>query len=99
MDEIREVLLEVLSELHPDVDFEHESELVERKIDRAKTLIREGRLPAYRVTDHAIRLDRADVTGYLESRRIQPPPPPTVRRRKPAVTVSACEYYPGMKVV
>ena len=37
-------------------------------------LIREGRLPAYRVTDHAIRLDRADVTGYLESRRIQPPP-------------------------
>lgn len=62
-------------------------------------LIREGRLPAYRVTDHAIRLDRADVTGYLESRRIQPPPPPTVRRRKPAVTVSACEYYPGMKVV
>ena len=62
-------------------------------------LIREGRLPAYRVTDHAIRLDRADVTGYLESRRIQPPPPPTVRRRKPAVTASACEYYPGMKVV
>ncbi len=62
-------------------------------------LIREGRLPAYRVTDHAIRLDRADVTGYLESRRIQPPPPPTVRRRQPAVTVSACEYYPGMKVV
>lgn len=62
-------------------------------------LIREGRLPAYRVTDHAIRLDRADVTDYLESRRIQPPPPPTVRRRKPAVTVSACEYYPGMKVV
>ena len=62
-------------------------------------LIREGRLPAYRVTDHAIRLDRADVTGYLESRRIQPPAPPTVRRRKPAVTVSACEYYPGMKGV
>ena len=62
-------------------------------------LIREGRLPAYRVTDHAIRLDRADVTGYLESRRIQPPPPPTVRRRKPAVTASACEYYPGMKGV
>ena len=32
MDEIREVLLEVLSELHPDVNFETEDELVERKI-------------------------------------------------------------------
>lgn len=62
-------------------------------------LIREGRLPAYRVTDHAIRLDRADVTGYLESRRIQPPPPPAVRRRKPAPAAPKCEYFPGMKVV
>lgn len=62
-------------------------------------LIREGRLPAYRVTDHAIRLDRADVTGYLESRRIQPPAPPTVRRRKPAPAAPKCEYFPGMKVV
>ena len=32
MDEIREVLLEVLSELHPDVNFETEDGLVERKI-------------------------------------------------------------------
>ena len=32
MDEIKEVLLEVLNELHPDVDFETEDELVERKI-------------------------------------------------------------------
>ena len=32
MDEIKEVLLEVLSELHPDVNFEMEEELVERKI-------------------------------------------------------------------
>ncbi|MCR5126524.1 MAG: acyl carrier protein [Lachnospiraceae bacterium] len=32
MDEIREVLLEVLSELHPDVNFKTEDELVERKI-------------------------------------------------------------------
>ena len=32
MDEIKEVLLEVLSELHPDVNFETEDELVERKI-------------------------------------------------------------------
>ena len=62
-------------------------------------LIREGRLPAYRVTDHAIRLDRADVIGYLESRRIQPPPPPAVRRRKPAPAAPKCEYFPGMKVV
>ena len=62
-------------------------------------LIREGRLPAYRVTDHVIRLDRADVIGYLESRRIQPPPPPAVRRRKPAPAAPKCEYFPGMKVV
>ncbi|MBR3105187.1 MAG: acyl carrier protein [Lachnospiraceae bacterium] len=32
MDEIKEVLLEVLGELHPDVNFETEDELVERKI-------------------------------------------------------------------
>ncbi|MBR3736464.1 MAG: acyl carrier protein [Lachnospiraceae bacterium] len=32
MDEIKEVLLEVLNELHPDVNFETEDELVERKI-------------------------------------------------------------------
>ena len=62
-------------------------------------LIREGKLPAYRVTDHAIRLDREDVTGYLASRKIQPPPAPAARWKRPPAPVSGCEYYPGMKVV
>jgi len=62
-------------------------------------LIRSGMLPAYRVTETSVRLDREDVTAYLEARRIQPPPPPVIRRRKPAPTAPKCEYYPGMKVV
>lgn len=61
-------------------------------------LIQTGKLPAYRITDKAVRLAREDVERYLEAARILPPPAPTVRRRKPEPE-RVCAYYPGMKVV
>lgn len=61
-------------------------------------LITTGKIPAYRVTEKAIRLSREDVMAYLESRKTQPPPPPVIRRRRKLPEVK-CEYYPGMKVV
>ena len=72
-------------------------ELLGISINTLDKLIHSGKLPAYRVTDHAIRLAREDVTDYLASRKIQPPAPPA--RREKAPPVKPCAYYPGMKVV
>ena len=72
-------------------------EMLGISMNTLEKLIRSGKLPAYRVTDTAVRIAREDVTRYLESRKIQPPTP-VVRKPKP-VPVKPCGYYPGMKVV
>ena len=57
-------------------------------------LIAKGALPAYRVGARLIRIDRADVLKYMQSRVIAP--------QRKAATVPArrpCGYVPGMKVV
>lgn len=57
-------------------------------------LIRDGELPAYRVSEKATRIAREDVDAYLAAKRIRKPEP-VIQPRKRRV----CEYYPGMEVV
>ena len=60
-------------------------------------LIREGKIPAYRIGSRAVRINDKDLDDYLESCRVKTAPPPEIRI-KPA-PVRRCEYVPGMKVV
>lgn len=61
-------------------------------------LIASRKLPSYKVTPRAVRIDRADVDAYLAARKTDADSLVPVRRtRTPAVR--PCPYVPGMKVV
>lgn len=60
-------------------------------------LIRDGKIPAYRVGDRGIRIKSEDLDRYLEGCRIPvAEPKDRMRYRK---KLRRCEYVPGMKVV
>lgn len=70
-------------------------------------LIAAGQLPAYKIHRACIRLDRAEVLAYIESRRVrsaalaQQIKPFSVKdlRRRKQIEALPCPYKPGDKVV
>ena len=61
-------------------------------------LIASKKLPSYKVTPKAVRIDRADVEAYLAARKTSVEPVLAPRRSK-TPAVRPCTYVPGMKVV
>ena len=81
------------------------AELLTVSEDTLDRLIRTGLLPVYRISKGITRLDRADVTAYMESRRQRAE---AVGRRSNKVRLAPeiyrggrnnSGYIPGMKVV
>ena len=71
-------------------------EILSISMNTLEKLIREGRIPAYRIAEKSIRLSREDLQAYLEARRT---PQSVAMRRRQTAPARKCEYYPGMKVV
>ena len=81
------------------------AELLTVSEDTVDRLIAGGKLPAYRISPRVVRLDRADVLAYMESRRqrageLSRKVTRIRGRREPdRGGVNNSGYYPGMKVV
>ena len=81
------------------------AELLTVSEDTVDRLIAGGKLPAYRISPRVVRLDRADVLAYMESRRqrasalAKPKGRPRPSREPNRGGVNNSGYYPGMKVV
>ena len=81
------------------------AELLTVSEDTVSRLIASGQLPAYRISPRVIRLDKADVLAYMESRRqramalVKPKGRTRPSREPNRGGVNNSGYYPGMKVV
>ena len=81
------------------------AELLTVSEDTVDRLIAGGKLPAYRISPRVVRLDRADVLAYMESRRQRASELgkkiTRIRSRQEPDRggVNNSGYYPGMKVV
>lgn len=80
------------------------AEMLTVSLDTLDRLIRAGKIPVYRISDKIIRLDRADVTVYLESRRQRATDLARKQKARPRGAVirggvNNSGYVPGMKVV
>lgn len=80
------------------------AELLSISVSTVERLIAAGKLRAFRVGPHALRLDREDVLRYIRSSELRPPAAGRIARiigpkdlRRGGVNNSG--YYPGMKVV
>lgn len=80
------------------------AEMLTISVDTLEKLIAQGLIPVYRISPKVVRLDRADVLVYLESRRQRATDlarKQKVKTRPPVIRggVNNSGYYPGMKVV
>lgn len=66
--------------------------------DTLDEIIKNGRLPFYRIGKQIIRIHKKDLTDYVESCRVEPAPS-RARRRSPAAAPRVCGYIKGQDVV
>ena len=81
------------------IKIEEAAEILTCGTDTVRALIREGKLPVFRIHDKVVRLDRRDVEEYLRSCCSCAEPVRARKSKPPKWLRSESGYIPGMKVV
>ncbi len=81
------------------IKIEEAAEILTCGTDTVRALIREGKLPVFRIHEKVVRLDRRDVEEYLRNCCSCAEPVRPRKSKPPKWLRSESGYVPGMKVV